>query len=106
MQRSVLCHLQRESIMKAEALISVIPLVTNNDTIDGYILMYYSVSHIRDLFTRSMPYDNTFMLFSVDDGLIITMKGLNEKPPVNVCYCLHGLTKRKQLWKGIQSLKH
>lgn len=77
-------YLQRESIMKAEALISVIPLVTNNDTIDGYILMYYSVSHIRDLFTRSMPYDNTFMLFSVDDGLIITMKGLNEKPPVNV----------------------
>ncbi|MBA4685600.1 MAG: GGDEF domain-containing protein [Candidatus Galacturonibacter soehngenii] len=73
-------YLQKESIMQAEAVVSVIPIM-KNENIDGYILMYYSVSHIRKLFTKLIPYDDTFMLYSVDDGLIITTEGLKNEPP-------------------------
>lgn len=70
-------YLQKESIMQAEAVVSVIPII-RNDNIDGYLLMYYSVSHIRKLFTQNIPYDNTFLVFSVDNGIVITTTGLDE----------------------------
>lgn len=75
-------YLQKESIMQAEAVVSVIPIIKNQN-VDGYILMYYSVSHIRKLFTKLIPYDDTFMLYSVDNGLIITTEGLEKEPPPN-----------------------
>lgn len=72
-------YLQKEQIMQAEAVVSVIPVV-KEDQVDGYILMYYSVSRIRKIFSQNAVYENAFLLFSVDDGLIITTEGLNEKP--------------------------
>lgn len=70
-------YLQKENIMQAEAVVSVLPII-KNETIDGYILMYYSVSHIRKLFTQNIPYDNSFLIFSVDNGVVITTTGLKE----------------------------
>lgn len=75
-------YLQEESIMQTEAVVSVIPIVKDQN-IDGYLLMYYSVSHIRKLFKELVPYEDTFMLFSVDNGLVITSEGLKEEPPQN-----------------------
>jgi len=60
----------------------VIPIVKNQN-IDGYLLMYYSVSHIRKLFKGFIPYDDTFMLYSVDNGLVITTEGLKKDLPQN-----------------------
>lgn len=75
-------YLQKESIMQTEAVVSVIPIIKNQN-IDGYLLMYYSVSHIRKLFKEFIPYDDTFMLYSVDNGLVITTKGLKKEPTQN-----------------------
>jgi diguanylate cyclase (GGDEF)-like protein len=72
-------YIQKENIMQAEAVVSIIPVVKKGTT-DGYILMYYSVSHIRKLFKNNTAFDNAFMIFSVDDGVVITSEGLNEKP--------------------------
>lgn len=71
-------YIQKEKIMQAEAVVSVIPVV-KNEKIDGYILMYYSVSRIRKLFQQDRINENSFLLFSVDDGIIITTVGLEEE---------------------------
>lgn len=72
-------YLQKEKIMQAEAVVSVIPVV-GEEKVEGYILMYYSVSRIRKIFTQNNTYGDAFLLFSVDDGIIITTEGLKEKP--------------------------
>lgn len=74
-------YLQKEQIMQAEAVVSVIPVVKAGVP-QGYLLMYYSVSHIRKLFEQNNIYDNAFLVFSVDKGIVITTKGLKEKPEV------------------------
>lgn len=74
-------YLQKEQIMQAEAVVSVIPIV-KEDQITGYLLMYYSVSHMRKIFSQNPAFEQAFLLFSVDDGLIITTEGLNPEPEV------------------------
>ncbi|WP_373482690.1 GGDEF domain-containing protein [Acetobacterium sp.] len=74
-------YLQKENIMQAEAVVSVIPII-KEDQVDGYILMYYSVSRIRKIFTQTPAFADAFFIFSVDEGLIITTEDLNAPPPV------------------------
>lgn len=71
-------YLQQDNIMQAEAIVSVIPIV-KNDKIDGYILMYYSVSHVRKLFEKNSQYQDTFMIFSADNKTVITTSGLQKE---------------------------
>jgi diguanylate cyclase (GGDEF) domain len=73
-------YLQKERIMQAEALVSVIPVVKQN-VVTGYIVMYYSVSHIRKLFTKKAAYQKAFMILSVDNGIVITTEGIKKKIP-------------------------
>jgi diguanylate cyclase (GGDEF)-like protein len=72
-------YIQKERIMQAEAVVSVIPVVREgNDT--NYILMYYSVSRIRKLFHQNTSFDNAYLIFSVDQGIVITTEGMNKQP--------------------------
>ncbi|MDD3306594.1 MAG: GGDEF domain-containing protein [Acetobacterium sp.] len=80
-QTQYYAYLQKEKIMQAEAVVSVIPIIKENQ-VDGYILMYYSVSRIRKVFSLNPTYTNAFFVFSVDDGLIITTEGLSAPPSV------------------------
>ncbi|MTK06000.1 MAG: GGDEF domain-containing protein [Hungatella sp.] len=73
-------YIQKERIMQAEAVISVIPVVREN-TVSNYILMYYSVSRIKKLFHQNKLFNNANFIFSVDNGVVITTEGLKEKPP-------------------------
>jgi diguanylate cyclase (GGDEF)-like protein len=74
-------YLQKENIMQAEAVVSVIPIIKAGQ-VDGYILMYYSVSRIRKIFARTPAFADAFFIFSVDDGLIITTEDITTPPPV------------------------
>ena len=76
-------YIQKENIMQAEAIVSVIP-VAEEDEVNGYILMYYSVSHVRKLFAQSSEFSNAFLIFSVDNGEVITTEGLNQQPTKGV----------------------
>jgi len=80
-QSQYYAYLQKEKIMQAEAVVSVIPII-KADQVEGYILMYYSVSRIRKVFSLNPAYANAFFIFSVDDGLIITTEGLNTPPAI------------------------
>lgn len=71
-------YIQKEKIMQAEAVVSVIPIIKDEKT-DGYILMYYSVSRIRKLFEQNTVDENAFLIFSVDDGVVITTDGLEQE---------------------------
>lgn len=72
-------YIQKERIMQAEAVVSVIPIVQEGkDT--NYILMYYSVSKIRKLFHQNATFENGYMIFSVDQGTVITTEGMEKKP--------------------------
>lgn len=73
-------YIQKEKIMQAEAVVSVIPIIKEEKT-EGYILMYYSVSRIRKLFELNTADENAFLIFSVDDGVVITTDGLKEEIP-------------------------
>ena len=73
-------YIQKERIMQAEAVVSVIPVVREG-TVSNYILMYYSVSRIKKLFHQNKLFNNANFIFSVDDGIVITTEGLKEKPP-------------------------
>lgn len=74
-------YLQKEQIMQAEAVVSVIP-IAKSDQVTSYLLMYYSVSHMRKIFSQNPAFENAFLLFSVDDGLIITTEGLSTDPEI------------------------
>lgn len=73
-------YIQKERIMQAEAVVSVIPVVREG-TVSNYILMYYSVSRIKKLFHQNKLFENANFIFSVDNGIVITTEGLKEKPP-------------------------
>ena len=73
-------YIQKDRIMQAEAVVSVIP-VAREGTVSNYILMYYSVSRIKRIFHQNKLFDNANFVFSVDHGIVITTDGIEEKPP-------------------------
>lgn len=71
-------YIQKERIMQAEAVVSVIPVVREG-TVRNYILMYYPVSRIKKLFHQNTAFHNAYLIFSVDHGIVITTEGIKEK---------------------------
>ncbi len=70
-------YLQNEPLTQAQAIVSVIPVVQNNKAC-GYILMYYSLNRILELFGDTVPYADSSLIFSTDGGLVMLTYGLDS----------------------------
>ncbi len=70
-------YLQNEPLTQAQAIVSVIPVLENGKTC-GYLLMYYSLNRILELFEETIPYEESSLIFSTDDGLVLLTHGLED----------------------------